>query len=116
MPDLGRGSISLAFDNPGLVVAALELEHRPAEFLDGVEGAQPQQVLLHSSDEALGAAVALRRAHEGGRTLDAEKGQLLLKGIGDVLRAVVVLYGKPASGALSEGAEALAHALPDRLQ
>src|SRR5256885_10847902 len=40
------------------------------EVLDGVEGAHPEQVLFQGPDEALGAAVALGRPHEGRRALD----------------------------------------------
>jgi hypothetical protein len=40
--------------------------------------------------EALGTAVALGLADEGGRGLDAEEGQLALEVVGDELAAVVV--------------------------
>jgi hypothetical protein len=41
-------------------------------------------------DEALGAAVALGLAHENGRTLDAEDGELALVAVSDELAAVIV--------------------------
>jgi hypothetical protein len=69
-------------DEPGRVVGIAELEQRLAQFLDRVEGPHPEQVLLQGADEALGAAVALGRADEGGRALGAEEGEFLLEGIG----------------------------------
>jgi hypothetical protein len=60
------------------------------ELLQGVEGPQPEQLLLEGADEALGDAVALGLADEGGRRLDAEEGDLALKVFGHVVRAVVV--------------------------
>src|SRR3712207_8963115 len=47
-----------------------------SQFLDGVEAPHPKHILLEGADEALGAAVALGGAHEGGRALDAEEGDL----------------------------------------
>lgn len=42
------------------MVDVLEGQERLAEFLDRVDGAHPEQVLLERADEPLGAAVALR--------------------------------------------------------
>src|SRR3954454_24065634 len=53
---------------------------------------------------------------EGGRTLDAEKGQFLLEVIGHVLRAVIVAHYQTAGNCLGEPAEVLPYALPDWLQ
>jgi hypothetical protein len=64
----------------------------------------------------LGAAVAFRRPDEGRRAGDAEKGQLFLEVVDDVLRAVIVPDGEPGGDLVIEPAEALPHALPDRLQ
>src|ERR671910_276651 len=72
--DLGGRAVAVALDDPGLVVGALELQQRQAQLLDGGEAPYPQQVLLERPDEALDAAVALGRAHEGGRAFDAEEG------------------------------------------
>src|SRR5919199_735937 len=69
VPDLRRRSVLVSFHDPGLIVAVPEREQRLAQLLDGVEVAQPQQVLLHGPDEALGTAIALRGAHERRRTL-----------------------------------------------
>jgi hypothetical protein len=68
------------------------------------------------ADEALDAAVAPGLAHEGGRALDAEEGQLKLVVVGDELAAVVVAQLQAARDALGEGAEAGAHALAERLE
>ena len=53
-PELGWGAVTVALDQPVLVVGRLELEQRQAEFLDGLEGPNPEQVLLQRPDEALG--------------------------------------------------------------
>ena len=68
----------MPLDEPGRVVGLAELEQRPAQVLDGVEAPHPKHILLQGADEALGAAVALRRADEGRRALDAEEAQRLL--------------------------------------
>ena len=54
----------MPLDDPALVVGLLEREERQAEFLDGREVADLQQVLLQGPNEALGAAVGqCRRLH-----------------------------------------------------
>src|SRR3954464_13219608 len=106
----------MPFDEPGRVVDLPKDEQRLPELLDGVEGAHPEQVLLQGPDEALGAAVPLRRPHEGGRTLDAEEGKLLLEGVGHVLGPVIVPHGETAPALFGESAEAAPHALADRLE
>src|SRR5207248_10174345 len=58
----------------------------------------------------------LRRPHEGGRTLDAEEGDLLLDVVRHVLRSMVMPHGETAGDRLAEPAEALPQALADRLQ
>jgi len=47
---------------------------------------------------------------------NAEEGDLFLELVGHVLRAVIVAHGQTASDRLGEPAEALPHALADRLQ
>ena len=89
---------------------------RLAQLFDGVEAADPEEVLLQRPDEPLGAAVALGLAHEGGRRRDAEEGELALEVVGDELAAVVVAQLEARSDALGEGAEAGADTLPDRLE
>src|SRR5207248_7406085 len=66
--------------------------------------------------EPLGTAIALGRPDEGGRTLDAEEGDLRLEVVRHVLRSMVMPHGQTAGDRLAEPAEALPHALPDRLQ
>src|SRR5687767_5098595 len=106
----------MPFDQPGCVVAPPKGQQRLTEFLDGVEGAHPQEVLLQGSNEALGAAVALRSPHEGGRTLDAQKGKLLLEGVGHVLAPVIVPDGETARDPLGESAKMAPHALANGLE
>src|SRR3954452_19409841 len=64
--DGGGRPEAVALDEPGRVVDLPERDQCVAKLLDGVEGAAPEQVLFQGADEALGAAVALRRSHEGG--------------------------------------------------
>jgi hypothetical protein len=47
----------VALDDPRPVVGVLEGEEREAELLDGVEAADPEEVLLQGPDEALDAAL-----------------------------------------------------------
>src|SRR5258707_9742707 len=53
---------------------------------------------------------------EGGRTGDAEEGDLLLEVVGDVLRSMVMPHGQTVGDRPGEPAEVLAHALANRLQ
>src|SRR3954453_21613106 len=115
-PDLGGCPVAVPLDDPGLVVGLPEGEECQAQLLDGVEAADPQQVLLQHPNEALGAAVALRLADEGRRALDAEEADLGLEVVADVLTAVVVAEPKAGSDALGEAAVALADGLLDRLK
>src|SRR5947207_14392141 len=50
------------------------------------------------------------------RTLDAEEGDLRLEVVRHVLRTMVMPHGQTAGDRLAEPAEALPHAMPDRLQ
>ena len=110
------GVEAVPLDQPGRVVGLPEGEQRLTQFLDGVEGPHPQEVLLEGPDEPLGTAVALGRAHEGGRTLDAEEAELLLEVVRHVLASVVVADRKTAGDLLGEAAEVLPHALAERLE
>ena len=56
----------MPLDEPSRVVDLPELDQGVAELLDGVEGPHPEQVLFQGADEALGAAIALRRPHKAG--------------------------------------------------
>ena len=64
--DGGGWPEAVPLEEPGCVVGSAELDERLTELLDGVEGPNPEQVLLEGADEALGAAVAFWRADEGG--------------------------------------------------
>src|SRR3954469_2655544 len=116
MPYGGRCLEPVPFDEPGGVVDLPKDQQRLTEFLDAVEGAHPEQVLLQGPNEALGAAVPLGSPHEGGRACDAQKGKLLLEGVGHVLASVIVPHGQTAPDPLSKSAEAAPHALADRLE
>src|SRR4051794_9932175 len=99
-----------------MVVGLPEGEECQAQLLDGVEAADPQQVLLQDPDEALGAAVPFRLADEGRRAFDAEEADLGLEVVAEVLTTVVVAEPKAGSDALGEAAMALADGLLDRLE
>src|SRR5919205_1687075 len=116
LPDRGGRPEAVPLDEPGRVVGLAEGEQRLAQLLDRGEAPHPEQVLLERAGEALGAAVALRRPHEGRRALDTEEAQLLLEIAGHVLRAVVVADREAAGEVLREAAEVPPHALAERLQ
>src|SRR5215212_9786409 len=106
----------MPFDEPGRVVALPKDEQRLPKLLDGVEGAHPEQVLLQGPNEALSAAISFRRPHEGGRTLNAQEGELPLEGVGQVLAPVIVPNRETAPDPLGKAAQAATHALADRLE
>src|SRR4051794_41719563 len=62
-----------------------------------------------------GSAVPFGLGHEGRRALDAEEADLTLEVVAHVLTPVVVAEPEAGGDAPGEGAEALAHRLPDRL-
>ena len=69
----------MTLDQPGRVVGFAERQQRLTKLLDSLEGPHPQQVFLERADEPLGTAIAFRCPDEGGRTLDAEEGDLGLE-------------------------------------
>jgi hypothetical protein len=108
LPDLCGGLVIEPLDEPGGVVDVAEGEQREPEFFDGVEGLDPQQVLLERSDEALCAAISLRRTDECWRALNAQEAHLGLEGVGHVLRAMIVANRKAAGDILADGVNSLA--------
>ena len=77
--DLVWGAVAVPGDEPGGVVVGHEILQPAAQLFDGVEGMHPEEVLLQGADKALGDAVALGLADEGGRALDAKEGDLVLE-------------------------------------
>jgi hypothetical protein len=75
--ELGWGAVSMALDQPVFIVGPPEVDQGQVELLDGLEGPDPEQVLLQGADESLGAAVALRRSDEGRGGCGAEPGDFL---------------------------------------
>src|SRR5919112_4277056 len=104
-----RAEEPVAYDQPAVVVGLPEREQRLQQLLDGLESPHPEQVLLEGADEPLGASIAFRCPHEGGRAVDAEKGQFLLEVIRHVLRAVIVAHRQTAGDRLGEPVEMLPH-------
>ena len=115
-PELGQGPVAVPLDDPALVGAPLERAPRQAQLLDGVEAADPQQVLLPQPREPLGAAMALWRAHERRRALEAEEAPLGLASVADVLAAVVMAELQAVGDALGEATKVRPHGLPGRLE
>jgi hypothetical protein len=96
--DLVRGAVAVPGDEPGGVVVGDDVPRPAAQIADGLEGAHPQEVLLERADEALGDAVAVGLADEGGRARDAEPTDLGLEVARQVVRAVVVAQRQPLRG------------------
>ena len=105
----------MAGDQPVGIVPGGELEQRQPNS-SMVSKWRTHRVFLQRPDEALGDAVALGLAHEGGRGLDAEEGDLALEVVGHVVRSVVVPEHEAGGHVLADGAEVPAHTLADRLQ
>jgi len=78
-PDLGRGLVPMALDQPVVVVEILELEQCEAELLDGSTGVHPQEILLQRPDEPLCAPVAFRLPDKRRGAFHAEEPDLGLK-------------------------------------
>src|SRR4051794_40390167 len=76
----------------------------------------PEEVLFQGANEALGDAVALGLADEGGRALEAEEADLVLEVAGHVVRAMVVAQGEALSHVLLDAAEMAQDALAHRLE
>src|SRR3954464_15503235 len=114
--ELSGRPVAVPLDDPALVVGPLERDERQAQLLDGLEAPHPEQIFLQRPDEALGAAVALGLADEGGRALDAEEADLGLEVVADILAAVVVAEPEAGGDVLAEAPVASADGLPDRLQ
>src|SRR5947208_9744678 len=90
----------MPLDQPGGVVGLAAVQSRLSQFLDGLKAAHPQQVFLEGTDEPLGTAIALGRPDEGGRTLEAEEGDLLLEVVRHVLRSWSCRTARPRALAL----------------
>jgi len=89
------------------VESLLELQRRPAQLLDRIEGPHPQELLLQGANEPFGHAIALGGADEAGAGFDARKGNLALKVVTHVLRAMVVSQRQAFGNAFCQGAELL---------
>jgi hypothetical protein len=103
-------------DDPALVVGLPEHEQRQAQLLEGVEAADPQQILPQHPNKPFGAAIALWLAHEGRRALDAEEADLDLEVVAHALASMIVAELQAGGAALGKATEMLAHRLPDRLE
>src|SRR5208283_615676 len=115
-PCLGWGEKSVSLDEPRAVVASGPGEEREPQLLDGLEGTEPEELLLEGSDEPLGAPVALRGTHESRARLDAEEEELVLKSVARVLAPVVVPHREALGDAEADDPESRAYGLADGLQ
>jgi len=93
-------------DDPVVVEALGELPEGPVEFLDGVEGPEPEELFLEGSDEPpqpeLGASVPFGLPDEGRAGGDADGLELVLEGVGDELASVVMPEAGPEVDELLE--------------
>lgn len=83
----------MSLDQPMLVLVILELLEDALQLLDGIEGCDPEQVLLQRPYEALCAAVAFRGADKRRRGFRAQPGNLVLEDMADVVRTIVTADG-----------------------
>src|SRR5881296_4057913 len=114
--DLGWRAVRVPTEDPGFVVLPTEVLQGESELLDGLEGSDPQDLLLDGAHEALGDAVAFRSAHEARAGFDAEPADLGLKVVAHVLAAVVVSQRQAGGHAARQRAEDFSDALKDRLE
>ena len=77
-------------DQPGSVVESAELLKGVNQFRYGTEVANPEQLFLERFEKTFDAAVALGFTDEGGRGLDPEEPDFVLKVIAHELRPVIV--------------------------
>jgi hypothetical protein len=61
----GRGDEPMPLDQPRRVVGFVERQQRLTQVLDGLAGADPEQVLLERPNELLGTAISLGCTDEG---------------------------------------------------
>lgn len=76
------GFVTVAFNEPLVVVMTFEFEQSQTQFVDCTEVSHPEQVFLEGADEAFGAAVALGLTDEAGRGIDAQEGEFFLETVG----------------------------------
>jgi hypothetical protein len=77
-------------DQPLVVVALLESQQCVAQLFHGNKGLHPQKLFLEGTDEAFGAAVALRLPDEGRAGCHAQEAQFTLEVVAHILAAVIV--------------------------
>jgi len=114
--DLGRGLVTMSFDDPSLVIDSPELLEGDPQFLHRRKCPHPEEILLENTYKSFGASVPLGFPHEGGGGGDPQEPHLFLEDIRQVLTPMVMTEGKPCSNTFPEGAEAFPHPLADRLQ
>lgn len=115
-PDLIRCLVSVAFAQPGGVVAGGEGGQSLSQLLDRGEVANPEELFLERPDRSFGHAVALGLADEGRGAGDAEAPDLGLEVLRHILRAMVVSQDEAGRRVRHGAAEVLRHPLADRLQ
>ena len=98
------------------VVPLLELQQRLPQFLDGVEGPHPQQLLLQRADEPFSHAVALRGPDEAWAGFDPQEAEFLLESMAHVLWTMIVAQYQAGGDAFRQRVTVLPDPLMDRLQ
>jgi len=103
--DGGWCAMSVAADQPVLVVVGLEGLECLVELIESGEGLDPEKLLLQGAPEPLDAAVALRGSDEGGAGFHPQEPKLGLEGAGDELAAVVMAELQSCGDGFSNAAE-----------
>jgi hypothetical protein len=96
-----RAQVAVPLDQPRGVVAVDEAADGLAQLVDGVVQLDPQALLLEGADPALGAAVGLRLAQEGGVVGDAEPADRAQEVARAVRRSPVVSQQKRTASQLA---------------
>ena len=102
-----------------LVVIVLELLEGLLQFLDCLEGSDPEQIFLERPDEALGTAVPFGGADKGRRGCRAQPGNLVPEVVAEWLMYCEPLSWRmvrPAATVRADRPEAFPYALADRLK
>src|SRR3954447_16537635 len=112
---LGGRAVVVAFEQPALVEGAAEGPDGGAQFLEGLEALDPEDLFLDDAEEALDAAVGLGLVVVGRRASDAEMIDLGLVVVAAKARPAVVAQRQAGGHGLLDRAEALGADLSEQV-
>src|SRR3954447_3113547 len=112
---LGGRAVVVAFEQPALVEGAAEGPDGGAQFLEGLEALDPEDLFLDDAEEALDAAVGLGLVVVGRRASDAEMIDLGLVVVAAKARAAVVAQRQAGGHGPLDRAEALGADLSEQV-